>query len=104
MTKVDFEFFSKGKEVTLKIEKGISLKKLAEESLKTDVFIEVFDLFNKRISNGRFIKIRRFIWDNYDQYIADKIESIESYEYNNDIYVVEYLNDRIVAITKYSKI
>lgn len=100
----DFNFFSNGIKVRLKLEKDIKLNELYKKTSETEVFTEVYDILDNKISQGKVLKQRRLIWEEWDKYIEKNVQKIEIYEYENSFYVVDLLNDRVVGITKYSKV
>lgn len=100
----DFNFFSNGIKVRLKLEKDIKLNELYKKTSETEVFTEVYDILDNKVSQGKVLKQRRLIWEEWDKYIEKNVQKIEVYEYENSFYVVDLLNDRVVGITKYSKV
>ena len=100
----DFNFFSNGIKVRLKLEKDIKLNELYKKTSETEVFTEVYNGLDNKVSQGKLLKQRRLIWDEWDKYIEKHVQKIEVYEYENSFYVVDLLNDRVVGITKYSKV
>lgn len=100
----DFNFFSNGKKVRLKLEKNIKLKELYKKTSETEVFTEVYNILDNKVSQGKLLKQRRLIWDNWDKYIEENVQKIEVYEYEDSFYIIDLLNDRVVGITKYSKV
>lgn len=100
----DFNFFSNGIKVRLKLEKDIKLNELYKKTSETEVFTEVYDILDNKVSQGKVLKQRRLIWEEWDKYIEKHVQKIEVYEYENSFYVVDLLNDRVVGITKYSKV
>lgn len=100
----DFNFFSNGIKVRLKLEKDIKLNELYKKTSETEVFTEVYDILDNKVSQGKVLKQRRLIWEQWDKYIENHVEKIEVYEYEDSFYVVDLLNNRVVGITKYSKV
>lgn len=104
MKDFDLDFYSKGKKVNIKLEQNIEIKMLDKSSLKKDIFIEIFDSIDNKISQGKISRLKKLIWDRYDDYTEKSITGIDIYEYNNTLYVLEILNERIVSITSYGKV
>lgn len=100
----DFNFFSNGVKVRLKLEKNIKLNELYKKTSENEVFTEVYNVLDNKVSQGKLLKQRRLIWEEWDEYIENHVEKIEVYEYEDSFYVVDLLNDRVVGITKYSKV